>query len=105
MFARTTSESSSRSTAFVSSVSATGRRGGAAQLLHRLESVADLISLHKQRSEEPLRHRAVERGGVVEWDHMRGVRENGELAIRDVIISTVCWSTIVLIASTTRWVP
>jgi hypothetical protein len=31
--------------------------------------------------------RAVERGGVVvEWGHMRGVRENGELAVRDVLI-------------------
>src|SRR4029453_19476305 len=30
--------------------------------------------------------RAGEGGGVVEWDHMRGVRENGELAVRDVLI-------------------
>lgn len=66
-------------------VSATGRRGEAAQLLHRLEGVADPIPLHKSRSEEPL-DGAVERGGVVEWDHMRGVRENGELAVRDVLI-------------------
>ena len=64
-------------------VSATGRRGEAAQLLKRLEGVADPISLHEPRSEED---RAVERGEVVEWDQMRGVRENGELAVRDVLI-------------------
>jgi hypothetical protein len=49
-------------------VSATGRRGEAAHLLRRFEGVADLIPLHERRSEEPL-DRAVERGGVVEWDH------------------------------------
>ena len=32
--------------------------------------------------------------GFVEWDHMRGVLENGELAVRDVLIDLdVCWST------------
>ena len=41
--------------------------------------------VHERRSEETL-DRAVERGGVVEGDHMRRVRENGELGVRDVLI-------------------